>query len=53
MENDGESGELLLNLFENVECEGRRYELAGLGVTGALLGLELVSAVAGGESALN
>ena len=49
MENDRESGEFLLNLVENVECKGRRDELSGLGVAGALLGLEFISAVAGAD----
>ena len=49
MENDGEAGELLLNLMENVKCQGRRYQLSGLGVTGALLRGELVCAVAGAD----
>ena len=46
VEHDGESGELLHNGVENVECQGRRNELA-VGVAGALLGSELVCAVAG------
>ena len=49
MENDGEAGELLFDLMEHVECEWGRNELAGLGIAGALLGLELVSAVAGAD----
>ena len=46
MEDDGEAGELLLDLVENVEGQGRRNETTGLRVARALLGLELVSAVA-------
>ena len=42
VEDDREAGKLLLDLMKNVECEGRRYQTAGLGVAGALLGLELV-----------
>ena len=49
MENDGEAGELLLDLMEHVESEWGRNELAGLWIAGALLGLELVSAVAGAD----
>ena len=49
MEDDGEAGELLLNLVENVEGQGRRNETTGLRVARALLGLELVSAVAGAD----
>ena len=45
MENNGEAGKLLLNLMKDVEGQRRRNQAAGLGVTGALLGLELVSAV--------
>jgi hypothetical protein len=47
VEDDGEAGELLLDLVEDVECERRGNEAAGLGVAGALLGFELVCAVAG------
>ena len=47
VEYDGETGELLFNLVQDVESEGRRNELAGLRVAGALFGSELVSAVAG------
>jgi len=47
VEHDGESGELLLDLLEHVESQGRRNQTAGLRVTGALLGSELVSTVAG------
>ena len=49
VEYDGEAGELLLDFVENVECEGRRYQTAGLGIAGALLGFELVCAVAGAD----
>ena len=47
VEYDGEAGELLFDLVQDVESEGRRNELAGLRVAGALFGSELVSAVAG------
>ncbi len=43
MQHDGESGKLLLNLSQHVECQWRRNELTGLRIAGALLGLELVS----------
>ena len=46
VEHDGESGELLLDFGEDVECEGRRNEESGLGILGALCGSELVSTVA-------
>ena len=46
MEYDGESGKLLLDFVENVKCEGRGNETAGLGIAGALLGFELVCTVA-------
>ena len=49
VKNDREAGELLLDGLENVERERRRNELARLGVAGALLGLELVCAVAGAD----
>ncbi len=45
VEYDGESGELLHNGVEYVECQRRGYELAFL-VAGALLGSELVGTVA-------
>ena len=45
VEHDGETGELLLNLGEHVECERGRNETAGLGVAGALFGFELVGTV--------
>jgi hypothetical protein len=44
-----ETGEFLLDGLQHVKCEGRRYEFAGLGITGALLGLEFVCAVAGSD----
>ena len=47
MENDRESRELLLDSLENIECEWRWNETSGLLVAGALLRLELVSAVGG------
>ena len=47
MENDRESRELLLDSLENVECEWRWNETSGLLIAGALLRLELVSAVGG------
>ena len=43
VENDGEAGKLLLNLVEHVEGQRRGNQTTGLGVTGALLGLELGS----------
>ena len=46
VEHDGECGELLFDSSEHVECEGGRNETTGLGVAGALFGLELVSTVA-------
>ena len=49
MEHDGESGKFLLNLVEHVEGEWRGNEFASLRVAGALLGLELVSAVRGAD----
>ncbi len=45
MKHDGESGQLLLNLCQHVECEWRRNEPASLRVACALLGLELVGTV--------
>ena len=45
VQHDGEAGELLLNLFEHVKCQGRRNELTGLRIASALLGLKLVSTV--------
>ena len=47
MENDRESRKLLLDLVENVECEWRWNETAGLRVSCALLRLELVGSVRG------
>ena len=47
MEHDGESGELLLDLVQHIECQWRRNQAASLRVACALLGLELVSTVAG------
>ena len=49
VEDDREAGELLLNGLEDVERERRRDELARLGIARALLGLELVGAVAGAD----
>jgi len=46
VEDDGETGELLHNGVEHVEGQGRRNEVAGLRVTGALIGSELVGTVA-------
>ena len=46
MEHDGESGELLFDSGEHVECEGGRNETTGLRVAGALFGLELISTMA-------
>ena len=46
VKNYGEAGQTLSNLVENVETERRRHELAGLGIAGALLCSELISAVA-------
>ena len=43
VENDWEAWQLNHNLIQDVECQWRRNELAGLGVAGALLGSELVS----------
>ena len=42
MKDDRESGKLLLDCLEDIECKRRRNEAAGLGVAGALLGFELV-----------
>ena len=50
VEHDGEAGKLLLNGLEDVEGQGRRQQTAGLGVDGALLGFELVGAVAGADT---
>ena len=47
MENDREAGKLLFDFVKNVECERRGHEAPGLGIAGALLGFELVCAVAG------
>ena len=47
MEYDGEAGDALFNLVQDVECQWRRNELTGLRVAGALFGSELVSTVAG------
>ena len=44
MQHDGEAGELLLDLGQDVETQFGRNEDT-LGVAGALLGLELVGAV--------
>ena len=46
MKDDREAWELLLNSLQNVECERRRDELTRLGVACALLGFELVRAMA-------
>ena len=48
MQHDGEAGQTLGDLLQNVEAQRRRNEDALL-VAGALLGLELVSAVAGAD----
>ncbi|CDC62976.1 uncharacterized protein BN660_00108 [Clostridium sp. CAG:448] len=45
---DREAGQALGNLFQNVKAERRGNQYA-VGVAGALLGLELVSAVAGAD----
>ena len=50
VEDDGEAGELLLDGLEDVEGQGRRQQAAGLGVDGALLGFELVGAMAGADA---
>ena len=49
MKNDGESGKSLDALLENVETE-RRGNKDAVGISGALLSGELVSAVAGSDS---
>ena len=46
VENDGEAGQTLLYLVQNVECQRRRNELARLRIACALLGSKFVSAVA-------
>ena len=46
MQHDGETGQALADLLQHVEAEGRRHQDALL-VDGALLGLELIRAVAG------
>ena len=48
MQHDREAGQTLGDFLQNVEAEGRRDEDALL-VAGALLGLELVCAVAGAD----
>ena len=48
MQNDREAGQTAGDFFQNVEAQGRRNEDA-LFVAGALLGLELISAVAGAD----
>ena len=45
VEDDRESGKLLLDLVKDIECERRRNETAGLGIPLALLRLELVCAM--------
>ena len=45
MQNDREAGQLLLDCGQYVECQRRRYQTAGLGIYGALLGRELECAV--------
>ena len=47
--NDGEAGESLLDLLEDIEAERRRNKNA-VGIAGALLGCELVCAVGGTDS---
>ena len=49
VENDREARELLFDGVEDVECERRRNEAAGLRVDGALFGFELVCAVGGAD----
>ena len=48
MEHDGEAGQALGDLFQNVETQGRGNQNA-LFIAGALLGLELISAVRGAD----
>ena len=48
MQNDREAGQTAGDLFEDVEAQGRRNENT-VSIAGALLGLELVSAVAGAD----
>ena len=48
MEHDGEAGDALLDLLEDVEAQGGRDQYA-VGVLGALLRLELGPAVAGSD----
>ena len=47
MKHDGESGQLLHDFVEHIESQWRRNQTTSLGVAGTLLGLELVSTVAG------
>ena len=49
VEDDGEAGELLLDCFEDVEGERRRQQTARLRIDSALLGGELIGAVAGAD----
>ena len=48
MQDDREARHTAGYLFEDVEAEGRRHENA-VGIAGALLRLELISAVAGAD----
>ena len=48
MQHDGESGQALADLLQHVEAQGRRHQNALL-IDGALLGLELIRAVAGAD----
>ena len=48
VQNDGEAGQTLDALLQNVETQGGRNQNA-VGIPGALRGLELVSAVAGAD----
>ena len=49
MQNDREAGQTAGGLFEDVKAQGRRNENT-VSIAGALLGLELVSAVACADS---
>ena len=48
MQHDREAGQTAGDLLEDVEAQGRRHENA-VGIAGALLRLELISAVAGAD----
>ena len=48
MQHDGEAGQALADLLQHVEAQGRRHQDALL-IDGALLGLELIRAVAGAD----